>query len=768
MGDGTVRCGDMGGLGEGIPQGPAAAGRGTIRRRAVLWTVLAGLATGLVTFMAAGLPPGGHREAAAATAGAEGISAEVYVEAGDDFFRDPVVRIAPGTTVVWEVTGRNPHTVTADDGSWDSGHLLPGDVYRRRFDQPGRYPYYCVYHGAPGGIGMAGVVIVEEPGAGGAAGGGAGSPGGGGAGTPGAGTGAGGSGTGGSGEGAQGQPAAGHGAGGHGAGSSGGEEPLPPAPPPRPSGPYRTLRVPEDYPTIQAAVDAAEPGDLILVGPGVYYEEVVVTKPHLTIRGLDRNRVIIDGEFKRGNGIKVLGADDVVVENMTARNHLLNGFYWTGVLGYRGSYLTAYNNGDYGIYAYDSVYGQFDHSYASGSPDSGFYIGQCKPCHAVITQVVAEYNALGYSGTNAGGNLTIMNSVWRYNMSGIVPNTLDSEKLAPQDGTRIVHNLIYSNHNLEAPTKALQYPSFGNGIVVAGGINNVIEGNLIWDHPNHGILIVPNLDEQVWIASGHTVRANTVWGSGRADLALAAPAGPGTCFAGNRFRTSRPWGIQSLYGCGSGSLLRRVGGGDPGPLLVTARLFLEASLGRVPDNDWRRQPVPPPQPNMPDPLAPPQPSWPTPESRQVPPPVEQAPVEPPSPLPVEVVRGMGGSGAVVPGAGDGAGGGAGAGPGAGAEGRTGEEPAVLPPAGGLPPSSRPLAADLAGAAGYLAMMILPPAADLALVIWTGRDTGRRRLRPLARIAWVAVAAVLPYLGGLAYWAASRRVLRRARPAGTGA
>ena len=116
------------------------------------------------------------------------------------------------------------------------------------------------------------------------------------------------------------------------------------------------------------------------------------------IRGVDRNRTILDGEFERENGVFVVGADGVAVENLTARNFTENGFFWNGVLGYRGSYLTAYRNGDYGVYAYDSQYGQFDHSYASGSPDSGFYIGQCNPCHAVITDVVSEYNQLGYSG----------------------------------------------------------------------------------------------------------------------------------------------------------------------------------------------------------------------------------------------------------------------------------------------------------------------------------------------------------------------------------
>ncbi len=46
-------------------------------------------------------------------------------------------------------------------------------------------------------------------------------------------------------------------------------------------GAERTLHVPADHPTIQAAVDAASPGDLILVEPGVYEEAVDVA---------DRNR----------------------------------------------------------------------------------------------------------------------------------------------------------------------------------------------------------------------------------------------------------------------------------------------------------------------------------------------------------------------------------------------------------------------------------------------------------------------------------------------
>src|SRR5690606_22894636 len=70
-----------------------------------------------------------------------------------------------------------------------------------------------------------------------------------------------------------------------------------------------TIRVPDDHETIQEAVDAAEPGDLILVEPGVYEEAVDVTTDMLTIRGLDRNEVVLDGGFELDNGIRVTGAE---------------------------------------------------------------------------------------------------------------------------------------------------------------------------------------------------------------------------------------------------------------------------------------------------------------------------------------------------------------------------------------------------------------------------------------------------------------------------
>jgi hypothetical protein len=365
-----------------------------------------------------------------------------------------------------------------------------------------------------------------------------------------------------------------------------------------PALPGETILVPQDAATIQDAVDLAEPGGLILIAPGVYREEVVVTTPFLTIRGLDRNRTVLDGGFELNNGIRVSEADGVAIENLTARNYLANGFLWSSVFGYRGAYLTAYNDGAYGLFAFDSAYGQFDHSYASGHPDSGFYIGQCDPCHAVVTDVLAENNAIGFSGTNAGGELFVVNSEWRDNMTGIVPNTLDSEAFAPQHDAVIAGNWVHDNNNADAPSLGAETPpSLGIGIAVMGGRDNVVTQNLVEDQARFGIALLPLPDDNVWLTQGNEVRDNLIRRSGNADLAMSAPAAGGDCFDGNEHSTSLPAAIEWRNGCAS--WLRSMAGGSVAAAIGPLTRSLETSSGGFELADWRTQPEPPPQDNMP-------------------------------------------------------------------------------------------------------------------------------------------------------------------------
>lgn len=392
------------------------------------------------------------------------------------------------------------------------------------------------------------------------------------------------------------------------------------------------LEVPGEYDTIQAAVDAASPGDLILISPGTYHEAVNVTTDELTIRGLDRNEVVLDGQFTLDNGIRVLGASGVAVENMTAQNYTVNGFFWTGVTGYRGSYLTAIRNGDYGVYAFDSVSGQIDHVYASGSPDAGVYIGQCYECDAVVDQVVSEHNGLGYSGTNSGGELYIINSRFNNNRAGIVPNSGSYELCYPERETTIAGNLVYDNNQDDTPAIDVAVLAMGNGILVAGGVRNTIVNNRVWGHDRTGIGLVPFLEEvpndvipapedwdmpcseqkelmpptsvpapAIWQPAENSITGNAVSDSGIADIAIATVGADvpalGNCWTGNEHTTSAPTDLEGLAPCeGEGN-----GGDWTAGTFDVAQWLVEAETA-PPSVDYQTAtlPDPGPQENMPD------------------------------------------------------------------------------------------------------------------------------------------------------------------------
>ncbi|HSM44150.1 MAG TPA: right-handed parallel beta-helix repeat-containing protein [Acidimicrobiia bacterium] len=355
--------------------------------------------------------------------------------------------------------------------------------------------------------------------------------------------------------------------------------------------------VPADYPTIQAAVDAADPGDLVLIEQGTYREAVDVRTPGLTIRGVDRNEVVIDGEFERANGIQAIFTDGVVVENLTTINHTLNGVFWSGVRGYRASYVTAVNNGDYGIYAFDSGDGLFEHSYASGSPDASFYIGQCNPCDAVITDSIGEYSGLGYSGSNASTNIYIVNNVFRNNGTGAAPNSLDGELLPPAENVVVAGNLIHDNGYGEFPHKGAQWATQGIGVAMAGTVDSLVFRNRIVNHPLNGIQVFPNIDANVWMPSDNQVMRNVVEGSGLADLALTGPAQSGNCFAHNEYESTMPAGLELTQSCGG---LRLPMLWEMGALSAQFGRVIERGLGLDPDVFYGDMPYPPDQPQMPE------------------------------------------------------------------------------------------------------------------------------------------------------------------------
>ncbi len=83
------------------------------------------------------------------------------VQMVDNQFQPQTMTVPVGTTVTWTNVGNSAHTATSDTGVFDTGTVNPGQSGSFTFDQPGTYPYFCRFHGAPSGGGMVGTIIVE-------------------------------------------------------------------------------------------------------------------------------------------------------------------------------------------------------------------------------------------------------------------------------------------------------------------------------------------------------------------------------------------------------------------------------------------------------------------------------------------------------------------------------------------------------------------------------------------------------------------------------
>jgi plastocyanin len=78
----------------------------------------------------------------APAAGRDTVRAEVQ----DFLFQPGRVEIAAGTTVIWVNNGQVAHTVTAEDGSFESGSIEPGQSKSITFSRPGNFPFHCTPH----------------------------------------------------------------------------------------------------------------------------------------------------------------------------------------------------------------------------------------------------------------------------------------------------------------------------------------------------------------------------------------------------------------------------------------------------------------------------------------------------------------------------------------------------------------------------------------------------------------------------------------------
>lgn len=308
------------------------------------------------------------------------------------------------------------------------------------------------------------------------------------------------------------------------------------------------VRVPLDASLSEAGARVAD-GGIILISPGVYRETLEVRANDVTVRGLDRNGVVLDGEFTRANGIVASGAR-VAIENLTVQNFLQNGVLVTGVTdengagiargpegylpeqvpppvpGYLVQYVTALNNGLYGIYAFNRTGGAIRENLASGSSDSGVYVGQCESCGALVERNVLVSNAVGMEFANASdvvvtGNRIVSNRIG----ISVLSNYLEAH--GPSRGVRIVGNVISENNAVATPEQASG--AFGIGIGLGGTRDALVVSNRIEGNGAVGVWIVSSED---FAPVGNRLAGN-LFGGGALDVAFAPSAravGSDNCF----------------------------------------------------------------------------------------------------------------------------------------------------------------------------------------------------------------------------------------------
>jgi plastocyanin len=80
------------------------------------------------------------------------------VEIVDFAYSPQTVTVAAGGKVTWRNEDADDHTVTLDDGSFDSGDIAEGKLKSESFKSPGTFTYHCEIHPE-----MTGTVEVVEP-----------------------------------------------------------------------------------------------------------------------------------------------------------------------------------------------------------------------------------------------------------------------------------------------------------------------------------------------------------------------------------------------------------------------------------------------------------------------------------------------------------------------------------------------------------------------------------------------------------------------------
>jgi len=370
------------------------------------------------------------------------------------------------------------------------------------------------------------------------------------------------------------------------------------------------IRVPIDTSTIQGAVNIAQPGDLILLEPGTYFEQVEVATPDIVIRGRDRNAVFVDGAHESGTGFTVR-ADGVAIENMTVRNYTLDAITVEGDAtglprnGFRALHVTTSNSDGSGITLRNTQNAEVRQGWFSGHGNAGVTVTGCTDCSTLITTSLAEFNARGFSVSGAGEGVSIFASTSRNNRAGVV---VEDSTGSPTTGIVVAGSLIQNNGFSQSPSNDDLWENlYGVGVNLGGTfsssvVNNRIEGNL-----RAGVLLSSNLDQTSGDPVAARVEGNAASGHPDGDIVVAFSSDaidPGLCISNNAGAVLAPDGAAEASTCSTDSSAppQLAWTGPPRPSIPHQNVAVPPTIDGMSDAD-SALPVPAGPVTLPDPTT---------------------------------------------------------------------------------------------------------------------------------------------------------------------
>lgn len=329
-----------------------------------------------------------------------------------------------------------------------------------------------------------------------------------------------------------------------------------------PSADHPTVHRVQPGQSIQKAVDAAKPGDTVLLAPGTYRQSVDIEKPDVTLRGHGAGRTVLvpagkAGESacaKAGNGICVTGTDKSPVENVTVRSLTLrgyaeNGLWATGTDGLEVKYVLAEKNGQWGIAEERSVHSVLSHNLVRKNGDAGLFVANTVDTEEGARdaeKTVISHNRM--TGNRVGvtvrrlRNLTVDHNEATGNCAAVF---VVGDESKPRAGDlSVTHNHIHANNKYCPETARLPFLQ-GSGIVLTGAEETLVAYNRVEDNKgtsplSGGIVLFKSLVGAP--SERNEIRDNLVTGNSPADLADRDTAENNT-FSHNTCTLSEPAGM---------------------------------------------------------------------------------------------------------------------------------------------------------------------------------------------------------------------------------